>query len=121
MQSSRSHQRELLFVVTIATVVYNGYTNLISIEREGCMESVIGWIVLGGLAGWIASKFVGTDEQQGFVGNIVAGVLGGVVGGWVFSLLGGAGVTGLNVWSLLVAVIGAMIVIFAWKVISGKK
>ena len=122
MQSSRSHQRELLFVVTIATVVYNGYTNLISIEREGgCMESVIGWIVLGGLVGWIASKFVGTDEQQGFVGNIVAGVLGGVVGGWVFSLLGGAGVTGLNVWSLLVAVIGAMIVIFVWKVISGKK
>ena len=85
------------------------------------MESVIGWIVLGGLAGWIASKFVGTDERQGFVGNIIAGVLGGVVGGWVFSLMGGAGVTGFNVWSLLVAVVGAMIVLLIWKVVSGNK
>ena len=85
------------------------------------MESVIGWVVLGGLAGWIASKFVGTDKQQGLVGNIVAGVLGGVLGGWVFSLLGGAGVTGFNVWSLLVAVVGAVIVLLLWKAVSGKK
>ncbi|HMR73312.1 MAG TPA: GlsB/YeaQ/YmgE family stress response membrane protein, partial [Candidatus Saccharibacteria bacterium] len=74
----------------------------------------ISWIVLGGLAGWIASKFVGTDKTQGLLGNIVAGVLGGVVGGWVFSLMGGAGVTGFNVWSLLVAVVGAMIVLLIW-------
>lgn len=83
--------------------------------------SVIGWVVLGGLAGWIASKFVGTDKDQGLFGNIVAGVLGGVIGGWVFSLLGGAGVTGFNVWSLLVAVVGAVIVLLIWKAVSGKK
>ena len=81
----------------------------------------ISWIVLGGLAGWIASKFVGTDRTQGLLGNIVAGVLGGVVGGWVFSLLGGAGVSGFNLWSLLVAVVGAVIVLLIWKAISGKK
>lgn len=81
----------------------------------------ISWIVLGGLAGWIASKFVGTDQSQGLLGNIVAGVLGGVVGGWVFSLLGGAGVSGFNLWSLLVAVVGAVIVLLVWKAISGKK
>lgn len=81
----------------------------------------ISWIVLGGLAGWIASKFVGTDKTQGLLGNIVAGVLGGVVGGWVFSLLGGAGVSGFNLWSLLVAVVGAVIVLLIWKAISGKK
>ncbi len=82
---------------------------------------IIGWVVLGGLAGWIASKFVGTDKNQGLVGNIIAGVLGGVLGGWVFSLLGGAGVTGFNIWSLIVAVVGAVIVLLIWKAISGKK
>lgn len=83
--------------------------------------SLIGWIVLGGLAGWIASKFVGTDQNQGLVGNIVAGVLGGVVGGWVFTLFGGTGVNGFNLWSLVVAVVGAVIVLLIWKAISGKK
>lgn len=82
---------------------------------------IIGWVVLGGLVGWIASKFVGTDKNQGLVGNIIAGVLGGVLGGWVFSLLGGAGVTGFNIWSLIVAVVGAVIVLLIWKAISGKK
>ncbi len=85
------------------------------------MESVIGWVVLGGLAGWIASKFVGTDKDQGLIGNIIAGVLGGVLGGWVFSLLGGSGVTGFNVWSLIVAVVGAVIVLSIWKAVSSKK
>lgn len=83
--------------------------------------NIVGWVVLGGLAGWIASKFVGTDKQQGLVGNIVAGIFGGVVGGWVFSLLGGAGVTGFNIWSLAVAVVGAVIVLLIWKAITGKK
>lgn len=82
---------------------------------------LVGWIVLGGLAGWIASKFVGTDKQQGIVGNIVAGILGGVLGGWIFSLLGGAGVTGFNIWSLVVAVVGAVIVLLIWKAVSGNK
>ncbi len=81
----------------------------------------ISWIVLGGLAGWIASMFVGTNKSQGLLGNIVAGVLGGIVGGWVFGLLGGRGVNGFNPWSLLVAVVGAVIVLMIWKAISGKK
>ena len=83
--------------------------------------NIVGWVVLGGLAGWIASKFVGSDKQQGLVGNIVAGIFGGVVGGWVFSLIGGAGVTGFNIWSLAVAVVGAVIVLLIWKAITGKK
>ena len=80
----------------------------------------IGWIVLGGLAGWIASKFVGTDKSQGLFGNIVAGIVGGVVGGWVFNLLGGAGVTGFNFWSFIVAIVGAVIVLLIWKAITGR-
>lgn len=81
---------------------------------------IIGWIVLGGLAGWLASIVTGTDARQGLLGNIIAGIVGGVVGGWVFGLFGGAGVTGFNWWSLLVAVVGAVIVLFIWKMISGR-
>lgn len=73
------------------------------------MESWIGWIVLGALAGWIAKAI--TNEEGGLLKNIILGIIGGVVGGWVFSLIGGEGVTGFNIWSLLVAVIGAILVI----------
>ena len=64
--------------------------------------------------------FAGTNARQGLLGNIIAGVIGGVVGGWVFGLFGGAGVTGFNLWSFLVAVVGAVIVLFIWKAISGR-
>lgn len=81
----------------------------------------IGWVVLGGLAGWIASKFVGTDKNQGVIGNIIAGILGAVVGGWVFNLLGGTGATGFNIWTFVVVVVGAIIVLAIWKAITGRK
>ena len=64
--------------------------------------------------------FAWTDREHGLLGNIIAGVIGGVVGGWVFSLFGGAGVTGFNFWSFVVAVVGAVIVLFIWKAISGR-
>lgn len=83
--------------------------------------SILGWIILGGLAGWIASKFVGTDKDQGLLGNILAGIVGGVVGGFLFNTLGGTGVTGFNLWSFLVALIGAVIVLMIWKALTGKK
>ncbi len=81
----------------------------------------IGWIILGGLAGWIASKIAGTDKNQGLLGNIIVGILGGLLGGFLFGLLGGAGVTGFNMWSFLVALVGAVVLLFIWKLITGKK
>ena len=81
---------------------------------------IIGWIVLGGLAGWVASMIVGTNHQQGILGNIVAGILGGLLGGFVFNLFGGAGVTGFNIWSFIVALVGAIIVLLIWKAITGR-
>ena len=81
---------------------------------------VIGWIVLGGLAGWLASKFV-AGEGKGLLGNIVVGIVGALVGGWVFNLLGGSGVSGFNIWSFFVAVVGAVIVLFVWGLITRKK
>jgi uncharacterized membrane protein YeaQ/YmgE (transglycosylase-associated protein family) len=82
---------------------------------------IIGWIILGGLAGWVASFIVGTNRQQGMIGNIVAGIIGGVVGGLLFNLLGGSGVTGFNLWSFLVALVGAVIVLALWKVFTNGR
>ncbi len=82
---------------------------------------IIGWIVLGGLAGWVASMIVGRDQQQGIFGNILAGIIGGVVGGFIFNLAGGAGVTGFNLWSFVVAVVGAVIVLMIWRAITGGR
>jgi len=78
--------------------------------------SIIGWIVLGLIAGFIASKIV-YKAGSGFFINIVLGIVGGVVGGWLFGLFGGTGVTGFNLWSMFVAVIGAVAVLVAYHLI----
>lgn len=72
-------------------------------------------IVLGGLAGWLASIIAGTNARMGAIANIVVGVIGAVVGGMVFNVLGGTGVTGFNLYSLLVSVVGASVVLFVAK------
>lgn len=82
---------------------------------------IVAWIVIGGLAGWVASMIMGRDEKQGLLGNIVVGVLGGLVGGFVVELLGGEGVSGFNIWSFVVALIGAVILLWLKKLITGKK
>lgn len=74
--------------------------------------SILAWIILGGLAGWIASMFAGNNAEQGIIGNIIVGVLGAFIGGFLFNVLGGDGVTGFNLWSLIVAVIGATLLLF---------
>ena len=72
--------------------------------------SIIAWLILGLIAGFIASKLV-NRSGEGLVLDIVLGVVGALVGGFVFNALGGVGVTGFNLWSLFVAVIGAIIVL----------
>jgi uncharacterized membrane protein YeaQ/YmgE (transglycosylase-associated protein family) len=72
---------------------------------------IISWIVLGGIAGWLASIIMKRNDQMGCITNIIAGIVGAAVGGWVFSLFGGQGVTGFNLPSLLVAFVGAVIVL----------
>jgi uncharacterized membrane protein YeaQ/YmgE (transglycosylase-associated protein family) len=83
--------------------------------------NIVGWIVLGGLAGWVASMIVGNNKSQGLLGNILVGIVGAFLGGWVFGLLGGSGVTGFNIWSFVVAVVGAVIVLLIWTAITGRK
>jgi uncharacterized membrane protein YeaQ/YmgE (transglycosylase-associated protein family) len=74
------------------------------------MTQIILWIVLGGIAGWIASAI--TESQRGVLGDIILGILGAVIGGWVMVLVGGQGVTGFNLSSLLVAILGSVLVIW---------
>lgn len=80
------------------------------------MEVVL-WIVLGGIAGWIASVIMSTDMQQGLVGDIVMGMLGAVVGGFLMGLFGQEGVTGFNIYSILVAVLGAVVLIYIGRLL----
>lgn len=74
--------------------------------------SFLGWIIIGGLAGWVASKFMGTDAEQGVLANIIVGVIGAFLGGFVMNLVGGQGITGFNIWSFLVALLGAVILLW---------
>jgi len=82
------------------------------------MLGLILWIILGALAGWIASMIMGTDGSMGPIANIVVGIIGAVVGGFVMSLIGYGGVDGFNVYSIVVAILGAIIVIWLVKAIA---
>ena len=76
---------------------------------------IILWLIFGALAGWIASKIMNTDGEQGAIANIVVGVIGAMIGGFVFSTLGGQDVTGFYIYSLVVAVVGAVILLAILK------
>lgn len=75
------------------------------------------WIIFGALVGWIASLIMNTDGQQGTVLNIVVRIVGAVVGGWVMSALGESGVDGFNLYSFLVALVGAVLLIAIVKAV----
>ena len=72
--------------------------------------SIIAWIVLGLIAGFVASKIV-NREGEGIILDIVLGIVGAVIGGWIMAFVGGQGVTGLNLYSILVAIGGAIVLL----------
>ncbi len=82
--------------------------------------SVIAWLVLGLISGFIASKIV-NKNGEGLILDIVLGVVGAAVGGWVFTFFGAAPVTGFNIYSMVVAVVGAVIVLVLYHAITGKR
>jgi uncharacterized membrane protein YeaQ/YmgE (transglycosylase-associated protein family) len=82
--------------------------------------SILAWIVLGLIAGWLAGILV-KGSGYGVVGDIVLGILGALVGGWIASSLMGVGITGFNLESLLVALLGAIVVIFIARLVSGSR
>ena len=85
---------------------------------------IIGWIIIGALAGWIASMFTGNNARMGAGWNIIVGIAGGFLGGLLMNLAGGHGITGFNIWSLFVAVIGAtilLVIVNAFRRPGGRK
>ena len=82
--------------------------------------SIIGWIVLGLIAGFIASHLV-NRRGEGLLLDIVLGVVGAIVGGWLFAFFGAEGVTGFNLYSMIVAVIGAIVVLVIYHALFGRR
>ncbi len=80
---------------------------------------IIAFLVLGGIAGWIASLIMGTDASQGIFLNVVVGVVGAFIGGMVFNAFGSTGVTGFNIYSMVVAVIGAVLLLWIVRLVRG--
>lgn len=82
--------------------------------------SILAWIILGLIAGFIASKIV-NRTGSGIVMDLVLGVVGAFVGGFLFTRFGAAGVTGLNLYSILVAIVGAVVVLFIYHLLVGRR
>ncbi len=82
--------------------------------------SILGWIILGLIAGFIGSKIV-NKSGEGLILDIVLGIVGAIVGGYLFSILGAAPVTGFNLYSMFVAIVGAIIVLVVYHAIFGRR
>ena len=82
--------------------------------------SILGWLVLGLISGFIASKLV-NKSGEGVLLDIVLGIVGAVVGGWLFNTLGHSGVTGFNIYSMFVAVIGAVVVLVVYHALFRRR
>jgi uncharacterized membrane protein YeaQ/YmgE (transglycosylase-associated protein family) len=81
---------------------------------------IFSWIILGLIAGFIGSKIV-NRQGQGFWLDIALGIVGALVGGFLFDLFGASGVTGFNIYSMLVAVVGSVVVLVLYNVITGRR
>ena len=82
--------------------------------------SIVSWIVLGLIAGFVGAKIV-NREGQGFWLDIALGILGALVGGFLFSLFGASGVTGLNIYSMIVAIVGSIVVLLIYNAVMGRR
>ena|SRR5215469_12003453 len=81
--------------------------------QRGMVTQFFIWVILGLIAGFIASKLV-NKRGEGFILDVVLGIVGAFIGGWLFRLFGSTGVTGLNLWSLLVAIVGAVVFLLVY-------
>jgi uncharacterized membrane protein YeaQ/YmgE (transglycosylase-associated protein family) len=82
---------------------------------------IISWIVVGLIAGLLAKFLLPGDDPGGLIVTTLIGMVGAVVGGFLVGILGGAGATGFNVWSILVATLGAVVLLFVYRLITGGR
>ena len=85
--------------------------------------TIIAWLVVGAIAGWVASKVMPGDEGYGVIGGLIAGIVGAMVGGFLFGLLTNQTdwTTGINIQTIIAAIVGAIIVVFIWNLITGRR
>ena len=93
---------------------------LITNRQQGAAMSFVAWIVLGLVAGFIGSKLV-NHTGEGLIRDVLLGVVGAIIGGYLFNLFGASGVTGLNLYSLFVAVIGAVVFLIVYHAIFRRR
>ncbi|MGI8419314.1 MAG: GlsB/YeaQ/YmgE family stress response membrane protein [Candidatus Levyibacteriota bacterium] len=79
------------------------------------------WIVFGGLVGWIASMIMGTDAQQGILGNIIVGIVGAFLGGLIMNSFGASGTSGFNFYSFFVSILGAVVLLWVYRAITHRR
>jgi uncharacterized membrane protein YeaQ/YmgE (transglycosylase-associated protein family) len=84
------------------------------------LVSLVLWIIIGGVAGWLASLVV-RGTGLGLVGDIVVGIIGAIIGGFIMNAFGAAGATGFNLWTLIVAFVGAVILLFIVRLFAGNR
>lgn len=85
------------------------------------LTSIIVWVVFGALAGWLASIIMGRNKQMGAIANIVVGIAGAFIGGFIMDFFGASGVTGFNFYSLFVAILGAVVLIWIVGLVNGGR
>lgn len=82
---------------------------------------ILSWIVVGVIAGFLAKAVVPGEGPGGVLGDLVVGVVGAVIGGWIMNNFGNAGATGINVWSIFVAFLGAVVLLFLMRALTGRR
>jgi uncharacterized membrane protein YeaQ/YmgE (transglycosylase-associated protein family) len=79
------------------------------------------WLIVGAIAGWLASIVMKTNGQQGLLMDIVVGIVGALIGGFLFNQFGAAGTTGFNIWSIFVAFVGAIVLLAVLRLMGGRR
>jgi uncharacterized membrane protein YeaQ/YmgE (transglycosylase-associated protein family) len=82
---------------------------------------IIAWIVVGIIAGFLAKAVVPGGGPGGVLGDLVIGILGAVIGGWLFNTFGHIGATGLNIWSIIVAFVGGVVLLLIIRALTGRR
>lgn len=82
---------------------------------------ILAWIIVGIIAGWLAKSVVPGEGPGGILGDLIVGIIGAIIGGWVFNAFGHVGATGLNLWSIIVAFVGAVVLLLILRAITGRR
>jgi len=85
------------------------------------MESLLAWIVVGIIAGFLAKAVVPGEGPGGILGDLVVGIIGALIGGWIMRSFGEPGATGINLWSIVVAFIGAVVLLLILRAVTGRR